>query len=224
MDKALEQITKLQNVLESLYFEKDSVEDKLDFKKDERKVLLNKNHSLCSKIKDLEYEENNIQYKLENIKRWKIFTIIKTTLIAISWILAIIFVNFKLGGSVLATLICSAFAIPFSIFFGESGCYYFNKKYLKKYKLEDIQKEIKEKSDELSLNNEKITTIEAELAELNSALESIKSKINLTEDEIKELRIFRSDVINKFINNNTEFESLVCKEYESGVQKKLKMR
>ena len=95
MDKALEQITKLQNVLESLYFEKDSVEDKLDFKKDERKVLLNKNHSLCSKIKDLEYEENNIQYKLENIKRWKIFTIIKTTLIAISWILAIIFVNFS---------------------------------------------------------------------------------------------------------------------------------
>ena len=77
MDKALEQINKLQNVLENLYFEKDSVEYKLNFKKDERRVLLNKIHSLCSKIKDLEYEENNIQYKLENIKRWKIFTIIK---------------------------------------------------------------------------------------------------------------------------------------------------
>ena len=81
MDKALEQINKLQSNLEGLYFEKDSVEDKIGFKKDDRRRLLNKNNSLCNKIKELEYEENNIQYKLENIKSWKIFTIIKTTIL-----------------------------------------------------------------------------------------------------------------------------------------------
>ena len=117
MDKALERITKLKEELEKLYIEKDNIEDKIDIKVGERGIFYRKNEKLASEVKDLDSEKSNIQYKLTNIKKWKTFTILKTTLIALYLVAGIILLNLKLGGSVLATAIFAAFAVPFAIFF-----------------------------------------------------------------------------------------------------------
>lgn len=214
MDKALEKVIKLEEELKKLNVENDNIADKIEFTNNKRIKICNLNAKLIQEKEELESKKSKIKYKSKNIKKGKKFTILNTIFYAAFFALVITLLNLKLNVSVLMTVICSAFAIPLAVFLGESGNYYFNRKYLKKHKLEDVEKEINEKEKKISFNNKKINTLQSQLTELNIEKVEIEDRIDLTEEEIQELLNLRSAVIRQFIKDNQEFDNLVEKEVQ----------
>lgn len=224
MDKVFEKIEELKKELENLYFQKDSIEDKIDFKVEERNSIYSKNEMLNYQIYDLKDKKNTTQYILSNIKKWEKNTILKTALIALCFVVAIILINLKFGWSFIGALIGSIASTPITVLFGESGNYYYNRKYLKKYRLEDTKKEIEEKEKEKSFNNKKIDSLESELIKLNTEKGELENKIDSTENEISELRNLRVTVIAEYLKNNQEFDNLVNLEYQKQKEKKIEIK
>lgn len=214
MDKAYEKIIELKEELKLLYIEKNNIKDKKDAKISEIKECYKEKSILKAEKHELDSDKVDLQYKLSNIKKWKRNTILKTILGVLCCISMIALLNSKINIPTLLNLILISITVPTAILTGESGNYYWNRKYLKTHKLDDIENRLEENIKNYSLNNDKIVILESELTELITELNELSNKINLTEDEIEKLNSLRIESINEYLTNNLEFDNLVNKKYE----------
>lgn len=214
MDKAYEKIIELKEELKLLYIEKNNIKDKKDAKISEINEYYKEKSILKAEKHELDSDKVDLQYKLSNIKKWKRNTILKTILGVLYCIAMIALLNSKINIPTLLNLILISITVPTAILAGESGNYYWNRKYLKTHKLDDIENRLEENIKNYSLNNDKIVILESELTELITELNELRNKINLTEDEIEKLNSLRIESINEYLTNNLEFDNLVNKKYE----------
>lgn len=214
MDKAYEKIIELKEELKLLYIEKNNIKNKKDAKISEINEYYKEKSILKAEKHELDSDKVDLQYKLSNIKKWKRNTILKTILGVLYCIAMIALLNSKINIPTLLNLILISITVPTAILAGESGNYYWNRKYLKTHKLDDIENRIEENIKNYSLNNDKIVILESELTELITELNELRNKINLTEDEIEKLNSLRIESINEYLTNNLEFDNLVNKKYE----------
>lgn len=224
MDKALKKINELKQKLEELDDEKYFIEHKRNCKENEINPIYIENEGLRLEKIRLEQIKNKIQYNLSNIKKWKRNTIIKTTLLSLVCLVLTIITSLGTGENVITMIFILGVGIPGAILCGESNDYYSARKYLKTHKLEEIEKEIEENQKNYSLNNEKINMIESELTKINIELNKVVSEINLAEEEIKQLNTLRASIINRYLNNNQEFDNLINTKYKIYKLKKLERK
>ena len=224
MDRALKKINELKQKLEELYDEKDVIEHKRDCKENEINPIYIENEGLRLEKRRLEQIKDKTQYNLSNIKKWKRNTIIKTTLLALFSLILTILMCLGADKDVIAMIFILGAGIPGAILFGESNDYYSARKHLKTHKLEEIEKEIEENQKSYSLNNDKINMIESELTKINIELNKVVSEVNLVEEEIKQLNTLRASIINRYLNNNQEFDNLVNTKYKIHKLKKLEKK
>lgn len=167
------------------------LENQINLKENEEKNLKEEKTSLDAKlsllINDNKFSEDKkeeIEYKNNNIGKWKKKTIINTLLITLAYnLIAIILMLAFLGYfNPTGLLITNVFTLPYAAFIGQSNNYYSNKRFLKKNKLEDVEKEINN-------TNEKINSIKKKMSEIDIKLENIETIKDILNQEIKNAKV-----------------------------------
>lgn len=224
MDKALEKINELKEKLEKLYIEKDNIEDKIDFKNQD-KILFSIEQNKLEKTKNkLKNRKDNIEYKQSNLKKWKKQMIIVTALMMLfmeSFVIAGSIFMLPLKPALIMIAVFSVFIIAGSVHFGDINNYRLAKRYLKNHKLEEVENEVSENNKKLNLQEKQLNNIERELSDSFNKQDEILNNIDLLESEVKILEDIRSSVINEYIKDNQELDVLINKEYEKENQKQL---
>lgn len=224
MDKALKKINELKQKLEELYVEKDNIEDKIDFKNQDRLECSIGHDKLVRTKKRLENRKQNIEYKQSNLKKWKKQMIICTSILILISEFIIVGLSFSIlspNAALTLTLLTNMLCIPGCIFAGDVNNYKLHKKYLKEHKLENVEKELAENSKELEFSKKHMDKLNIELNNFLNTQEDILNNINLLESEIKNIKNIRATVIEEYIKDNQELDILINNEYEKENQKQL---
>lgn len=217
MDRALEKINKLSEKLNNLYSDMDNIEDAIDFKNTEKRHLSNSYDNFKSKECELNSKKKYIQNISANLNKSKrkmlVYTSITILIFEIVLVSCLCYFNFS-APAIKAILTFNIPGILYCVFCGDVDGYRSKRKYLKKNKIKDVEKEIDENNKYLKSYDKEMNDIEIELSNLLIKQEEIKNKINLTETEIEKLEDIRNTVINNYINDNQELDNIINNEYE----------
>lgn len=222
MDKALQKINELYKILECLCLEKDNIKTEINLKNKQKGDLVRKQEILISKEIELDSKKKDIEYKIDNLEKWKKQRNI-TSFIAVSimefFILAISFSRFNLIPALIVSSALSTVGLPLLIVASDIHNYRWNKKYLKQNKIEDVKNDIAENNKALELNKIALDKIETELFNLLNQQNLNNDSIYLLENRIKLLKGFRNEIINEYLSNNQEFEKVVEEKYNNNKKK-----
>ena len=212
MDKGLEKINILKNNLESLNEELIRTDDLRMEKCSEKNKLKTDGCLLENSLDVLNEKKRKIEYKSKNIKKWRNKTIIKTTLITLITQF-LLYLAFSTVPYTISYIITSLLTLVFSVLIGESNNYYFNRKYLKKNKVDDVLIKINECKNILKNTNKKQNKIDNEISVLDEKVEEIQTEIANIKTKITEIEDIRMDVINNFLESNKEIGILLDSAY-----------
>ena len=212
MDKGLEKINILKNNLESLNEELIRTDDLRMEKCSEKNKLKTDGCLLENSLDVLNDKKRKIEYKSKNIKKWRNKTIIKTTLITLITQF-LLYLAFSTVPYTISYIITSLLTLVFSVLIGESNNYYFNRKYLKKNKVDDVLLKINECKNILKNTNKKQNKIDNEISVLDEKVEEIQTEIANIKTKITEIEDIRMDVINNFLESNKEIGILLDSAY-----------
>lgn len=193
--------------LNAVLMKKNKKNEDNDKLKEEERNLLNLNKGIISNKEELEYYMNNIKkFKKKKI----IFTALMILIVEIALIICSV-LNSYFNLSLI--IYFNIFLIPVSFLFGDVNDYSGAKKFLKNNKLEDIEKELKENQKQLNLNKEKQNNIENELNDLKNNENLLRESIQSLRAEIEKINNIRTDIINNYISDNRELDQLLNKAY-----------
>jgi len=225
MDKAYEQIKYLKAAINLKTIEYENQKKAKKALETEKNKLELKNKGLEGIKNQYESDKENYLYKQKNIKKWKKQTIIATmtliilTEIIIFWVTAL----FKEPLDIIYTLLMNVIGIPSSLLFGERGNYYTNKKYLNKVNLDDIENAIKEIEEKISLNKEMQGVINTDLQVIEQQLPVLFYEIDEMKLAVNTLNAIRNRVINNYIENNKELDTLINNDFNEYYEEKNKV-
>lgn len=212
MDKGLEKINILKNNLESLNEELIRTDDLRMEKCSEKNKLKTDGCLLENSLDVLNEKKSKIEYKSKNIKKWRNKTIIKTTLMTLITQF-LLYLAFSTVPYTITYIITSLLTLVFSVLIGESNNYYFNRKYLKENKVDDVLIKINECKNILKNTNKKQNKIDNEISVLDEKVEEIQTEIANIKTKITEIEDIRMDVINNFLESNKEIGILLDSAY-----------
>ena len=212
MDKGLEKINILKNNLESLNEELIRTDDLRMEKCSEKNKLKTDGCLLENSLDVLNEKKRKIEYKSKNIKKWRNKTIIKTTLMTLITQF-LLYLAFSTVPYTISYIITSLLTLVFSVLIGESNNYYFNRKYLKENKVDDVLIKINECKNILKNTNKKQNKIDNEISVLDEKVEEIQTEIANIKTKITEIEDIRMDVINNFLESNKEIGILLDSAY-----------
>lgn len=212
MDKGLEKINILKKNLESLNEELIRTDDLRMEKCSEKNKLKTDGCLLENSLDVLNEKKSKIEYKSKNIKKWRNKTIIKTTLMTLITQF-LLYLAFSTVPYTISYIITSLLTLVFSVLIGESNNYYFNRKYLKKNKVDDVLIKINECKNILKNTNKKQNKIDNEISVLDEKVEEIQTEIANIKTKITEIEDIRMDVINNFLESNKEIGTLLDSAY-----------
>ena len=212
MDKGLEKINILKNNLESLNEELIRTDDLRMEKCSEKNKLKTDGCLLENSLDVLNEKKRKIEYKSKNIKKWRNKTIIKTTLMTLITQF-LLYLAFSTVPYTITYIITSLLTLVFSVLIGESNNYYFNRKYLKENKVDDVLIKINECKNILKNTNKKQNKIDNEISVLDEKVEEIQTEIANIKTKITEIEDIRMDVINNFLESNKEIGILLDSAY-----------
>lgn len=214
MDKALEKINTLLKEVEDITIQITKIETLQQQNATEiRNLKTEKDRIISEKTKLKELIEHTKHIK-ENINSWKKKTIILTSLILSFHIAYSTLVVVKLGFLDFLPFLY-AFLIPYSFFLGEHKDYYKHKKYLKKYVLEELEKNDDELVQQLVLINEKINNINKSNNELHEKKADLLNKKDVINKKIENIKKMRVQVTEEFLTNNSQFEEIVNNAFDN---------
>ena len=212
MDKGLEKINILKNNLESLNEELIRTDDLRMEKCSEKNKLKTDGCLLENSLDVLNEKKRKIEYKSKNIKKWRNKTIIKTTLMTLITQF-LLYLAFSTVPYTISYIITSLLTLVFSVLIGESNNYYFNRKYLKENKVDDVLIKINECKNILKNTNKKQNKLDNEISVLDEKVEEIQTEIANVKTKITEIEDIRMDVINNFLESNKEIGKLLDSAY-----------
>lgn len=225
MDRGLEKINELTMDLALNKVETGKIQKKIELKTENEFLLYQDLDSLIAERKGLEEEKKALIYKQKNIKKWKIqtilFTVMVLALMQIIPILLIINVKAKVLSSIIALISYNLLISPACINFADIFGYRSTKKYLKNHNMKDLEKEIEENEQDISLIKQKLKVIKKDLDELSINKQDLENNINLLSKEIEKIKDIRNNIINEYLESS-ELENLLNVGYDSFDEEKNK--
>lgn len=231
MDKGLIILNELKKELENLkanydvvIFEKEETSNELMILNGGRKKLeLNLRELKDKEIILKEAPQKLKEYKKKIIKLYffgfSLFSVILSillTFISIKNNLGTLYIlensaQLLVGGSLISTLM---------------GIFDYSNKQ-EKYKvgnLEEINKEINEKTDLLEFTKNKINELQQILADLKSNQEKLSDLINIINDKINSIEKIRTEIIETYCKDNKELDDLLDNAYDEKIEGKQKTK
>lgn len=229
MDKGLEKInflniklnTKKENLalLEKIISEKEEEKEELEI---EKNILNITNESIVEEKNEVENCTKNIKKAKRNKHITTICSIIILELLSIILTKTIMSAALMTDMPKYIILIHNIYIIPLSIMFGDVSNYRYKKKYLKKHKLENVEKGLEENLEKINANNKQMNVVENQLEILNNDKNKLVLEIENLEKEIEKINLIRKDIIDAFIEDNKALNNLLNAGYEIYVEEKEK--